>query len=419
MNIIQSFWSKPLLFSNKDVYQNRFNGGWINYRYCLLSIAYSCLTISRLYPDLELYTDDYGLKLFRDDLGLPYGNFHTVLNEINIDEALWAYGKIFTYSLQKEPFLHLDNDIFIWQKFPEYITNAKVACQNVEWINPNTTDDYIKVMDYIRKNMLTVPAIIRESHAMYAANMGIFGGNDIEFIQHYTEESKDAIKVMYNDIICSGKNKGQFNVIFEQLLLSELARKENKPICYLKEDMKTSDITKFFNIETAQYDSKFVHCLGALKQSDFICEQIEYRMKNEFPEYYDRIIAFLDRNDLKYPENEESMAHYNDFDEIYSRIKNAESSAELLNNFTLKLKDGYSIVYEGNKYYMKTPRGKEPVKGWGKLLFFFTNPVTGEDVSQYVYQQKLLPNFSLQQIRESIFYLVMQGFFMTKNLIIV
>lgn len=33
MKIIQSFWSKPLFEANKDSSQNRYNGGWINYRY--------------------------------------------------------------------------------------------------------------------------------------------------------------------------------------------------------------------------------------------------------------------------------------------------------------------------------------------------------------------------------------------------
>ncbi len=68
MKIIQTFWSKPLFHSNQNVCQNRYQGGWLNYRYFLLSMAYSCLTISRHYPHLELYTDTFGKSLFKDIL---------------------------------------------------------------------------------------------------------------------------------------------------------------------------------------------------------------------------------------------------------------------------------------------------------------------------------------------------------------
>ena len=110
MKIIQSFWTKPLFADEQNIYQNRYNGGWINYRYCLLSMAYSCLTISKVYPELEIYTDDYGLQLLGEELCLPYKVFHADLNAIDLDPALWAYAKMFTYSLQQESFLHVDNE---------------------------------------------------------------------------------------------------------------------------------------------------------------------------------------------------------------------------------------------------------------------------------------------------------------------
>lgn len=55
MKIIQSFWSKPLLKSSKESYQNRLNGGWPNLRYALAAMSYSCLTLKRFYENVELY----------------------------------------------------------------------------------------------------------------------------------------------------------------------------------------------------------------------------------------------------------------------------------------------------------------------------------------------------------------------------
>lgn len=182
MKIIQSFWTKPLFADEQNIYQNRYNGGWINYRYCLLSMAYSCLTISKVYPELEIYTDDYGLQLLGEELCLPYKVFHADLNAIDLDPALWAYAKMFTYSLQQESFLHVDNDIFIWGVFPDEIIKARVACQNIEQIVPNSTDDYIRALGYMHKKFKSIPRIFSEGENTHAANMGIFGGNDLQFL---------------------------------------------------------------------------------------------------------------------------------------------------------------------------------------------------------------------------------------------
>lgn len=95
--------------------------------------------------------------------------------------------------------------------------------------------------------------------------MGIFGGNDLQFIHYYSLEAMNNVHSMYEDILCSGKNKGRFNVILEQLFLTKYAQEQNKAICYLLKESKTTDITKFLSIEAAQYEGKFMHSLGALK----------------------------------------------------------------------------------------------------------------------------------------------------------
>lgn len=419
MKIIQSFWSKPLINANRDVFQNRFNGGWINYRYCLLSIAYSCLTISRFYPKLELYTDDYGFDLFYNKLRLPYAKFYTSLNNVDVDEALWAYGKVYTYSLQKEPFLHIDNDIFIWGKFSDDLMQSDVVVQNIEKISAGITDDYIAIMQYIRHNVLSAPAIIRNSSVSYALNMGVFGGKDIDFIHRYAQTSLEVVKNTYNDIIASGRYKGLFNIIFEQLLLTEMVREEFVPIKCILEESDSVDITRFFSIESAQFDSKFIHCLGALKQSDVICEQIEYRMKNEFPEYYERILSYLTSMGLAFPENDLSLQHYTEFESIYSKMKNVYSIDDLLQNYQVRLRDGYKVVLEDDKAYIQMYDNKETIKGWGKLLVYFTEPITGEEVVQYVYRSCILPSFSLSQIKNAVFYLITNCIYITRYLTVV
>lgn len=52
----------------------------------------------------------------------------------------------------------------------------------------------------------------------------------------------------------------------------------------------------------------------------------------------------------------------------------------------------------------------------GKLLLFFESAATGEEVCQYVMAQNLLPSISLEQLRQSVFHLIMQGLYMNKTL---
>ena len=112
--------------------------------------------------------------------------------------------------------------------FPDEIIKARVACQNIEQIVPNSTDDYIRALSYMHKKFKSIPRIFSEGENTHAANMGIFGGNDLQFIHYYSLEAMNNVHSMYEDILCSGKNKGRFNVILEQLFLTKYAQEQGK-----------------------------------------------------------------------------------------------------------------------------------------------------------------------------------------------
>lgn len=421
MKVLQTFWSKPLFNSDMTIISNRANAGWRNYRYTLLSMAYSCLTISKYYPNIHLYTDDYGLNLLYNILRLPYHDIHTNLNSIdNIDESFWAYGKIITYAEQEEPFIHIDNDIFLWNRLPKYIEEAKLSCQSMEMINKYALTDYLSTIKYIRKHIPQAPHYIRNSRCTAAANLGIYGCNALEFNHYYCEEVKKTVREMYDGMIQSGKNRGRFNVIFEQLVFTELAEKENIPITCLVKSGDIDELVKYCSIETAQQESKYAHCLGILKRYVYVCEQIEYRMKYEYPTYYSRILDFLRDSELDVSENIKSMKRYNDFEQIYSFLKEAKSIEEVLSNIRLKVHKDTPIRQEGDHYIIKYPHGEEKLEGWCVFLVYFSDkPATGEEVCQEIFQQNLLPEISIERIRTSIFYMIMQSLYVTRCLTVV
>ena len=159
MKIIQSFWSKPSLYSTDDK-NARYNGGWLSKKYAFYSYALSAMTIKKYYNNLELYTDDVGFNLFNNILQLPYNKIHISLNTLNsYNPKLWAIGKITACSIQEEPFIHIDNDIFLWEKINYKIANYDLITQNLEIDYPN----YSSAFNFINKKFRSIPNEITTS----------------------------------------------------------------------------------------------------------------------------------------------------------------------------------------------------------------------------------------------------------------
>ena len=133
MKIIHSYWSKPSHSKNGILAENRYNGGWLALKYHYMSWALSCLKFKEFYEDVELYTDQEGKELLIDLLNLPSSKVHISLDELNyLPEQMWALPKIFTYSLQTEPFIHADGDVYIWRKFDNHFEQSPLIAQHLE-----------------------------------------------------------------------------------------------------------------------------------------------------------------------------------------------------------------------------------------------------------------------------------------------
>ena len=129
MKIVQSFWSKPHSDALINVWESRSHGGWLDDKYHYMSWALSSYQLRKYYDEVELVTDAAGKELLIDILNLPYTNVVVKLDEINdYDRDLWALGKVYTYSLQQSPFLHVDGDIFIWKPFEKKLLESGAYC---------------------------------------------------------------------------------------------------------------------------------------------------------------------------------------------------------------------------------------------------------------------------------------------------
>lgn len=290
MKIIQSYWSKPYNESNN---LNR-TGGWSDKTFHYMSCALSCLKLSEFYP-VELITDQKGMDILVNKIGLPYSDTTTELEDIDYPSSLWAMGKIITYSLQNEPFLHIDNDVFIWSKFSEHITKSNLVVQSIEenfHHNKFYLDLAIDKFNYISNSLLKQR---NNKSITNSINAGIIGGNDISFIKNYAKEAIKLIESNIKNIIQLENIKG-INLVFEQCLFYSLLEQQKKTVtCLLGKTNKPEykELVEFWNIPNQK---TYIHTISSYKEFYIIGEQVAQRLWYEYPEYFYRIQDLIKKN---------------------------------------------------------------------------------------------------------------------------
>jgi len=287
MKIVQTAWS----CNQKDLMEVK--AGWLSAEYHLMSWALSCLQLKQYYNDVTLYADMTSAKMLIDTLQLPYTKVVCSLDAFNdYHPELWALPKIYTYSQQETPFLHVDADVFIWGKLNENLIQNELVAQNIEIF----TEYYEEMLESLEKELSYFPPEIvhervsQKTHHSY--NLGIVGGRDFEFYKSYASEAKTFIDKNINDL--SKINISSFNVFFEQYLFHCISKKENKSVNVLfKEIIPDNKYFGFADFVDVPHNKKYLHLIGPFKKDKQVCNQMAFRLRHDFPEYYYRIITLF------------------------------------------------------------------------------------------------------------------------------
>ncbi len=290
MKIVHSFWSKPTLGSFLDIEKN--DGGFRHAKYHWMSWALSCLTFKELYEEIELVTDEKGKHILIDKLKLPYTKVHVELDGLNhYPEQLWAIGKLYAYRLQDKPFLHVDGDVYCWNRFGRELEMADLAGQNIE------TDEnyYHQSMQYLKDNDFQILDEFKADFSLRkefgATNAGIIGGNNLDFFKEYVDRAFYFIDQNLDKV-----NKGTigtyFAIIYEQYLFSVMARKKGIKIKHFikkneQEIMRPADFMNRF------FSKKFVHLIAQAKSVMECCRELELHLLCDYPEWHGRISSMF------------------------------------------------------------------------------------------------------------------------------
>ncbi|WP_077153466.1 DUF6734 family protein [Bacteroides bouchesdurhonensis] len=293
MRIVQTFWT-----ANNSLLENGF--GWPHPQYHLMSWALSCLSLRENYNNVVFYTDSNGYKVFIELLKLPYTDVVVQYDDLSCPDIHWAYPKIFTYSLQKEPFIHVDGDIHLPCRLDASIESGALIAQNIEM----GTQYYKNMMNDLLRRDYRMPEFLHkvlERDVIPSYNAGFLGGNDLDFIQEYCRIAFQFIDdnglLDFHSRNLSVNN----NLLFEQTLFAALAEERGKKVTSVL-DMVVPDngydyfrFCDFYRFE----EVKFLHLLGGHKRNLRICELLGKTLLNRYPEYYKRIVELFPQNNKR------------------------------------------------------------------------------------------------------------------------
>jgi hypothetical protein len=292
MRIIQSSWScnqQSLLTSNS---------GWLAPEYNLMAWTLSCLQLKKYYPEVVLYCDSVSAKTLIDSLQLPYSDVICNLDILNsYHPQLWALPKIHAYSQQERPFLHVDGDVFIWKKFDDNLMKSNLITQNME----SSTNYYETIMLSLEDNLCYFPNQIKiergSGNPILAYNAGILGGSNISFFKEYTAKAFEFVDKNISSL--SKIDVGNFNIFFEQYLFYCLAKEKKQNVSVLISDIIGDNQYKGFgDFARVPFEIKYLHLLGQYKRNNFICMQMANRLRQDYPDYYYRIIELFKKQQI-------------------------------------------------------------------------------------------------------------------------
>lgn len=291
MRAVWSFWSKP--------YNSFHSNCWASEAHHLFSWILSVETARHHYPNTALYTDDQGAALLVDVLGLNFRQVSTELNALaDIDAQWWALGKLYTYRVQSEPFIHIDSDVFLWDPLPKSVATAPVFAQNVEqfeignsYYRPQLWDTIIETVD----GWLPVEwQWYSKCQGTEAICCGILGGLHTDFITHYAECAINLVTHPRNQKAWPFvADRIGDNILVEQYLLSACLHYHHD-----RKDSRFLGIeAKFvFDSEQAAFDPRqaklagYTHLIAGAKRNPEIAKRLEARVRRDYPRQYEKAI---------------------------------------------------------------------------------------------------------------------------------
>jgi hypothetical protein len=281
---VWSFWSKP--------YTAFHQRAWLSPKHHLLSWILSVGKAQAHFPETVLVTDDLGAELLVEKLGLRFRIVSRALNELeDEDPCWWVLGKLHAYRNQNAPFVHIDNDVFLWRELPDRLTSFPVFAQNPERFRygfgayrPDLWGQTVGPEGWLPSEWKWYTQRL----GSVAVCCGIVGGCNTGFVRHYADAAIRMIQLNREKLASlTAMEKLGSNILVEQYLLAAC-------IEYHLRQSETSfgqvQVAYLFDSEeNAAKDAEahgYTHLIAGAKLNPELCARLEQRVRRDYPVEY-------------------------------------------------------------------------------------------------------------------------------------
>lgn len=240
---------------------------------------------AKWFDKIELNTDDYGYNIFKH-FASDKIKINSTLNHLDkMDTYLfWAYPKIYSLTLQDEPFIHIDGDIFIFRKLKNELFQGELGFQNLETVRYEKT--YSRLVNFYNEKSNNKP-LEWNPNLNSAINCGLMYFKDSNLAKLFHDNIRKYFIDIDKNLLLDIKNELQeiiktsyitYPLLFEQYYLN----------CFINslKDKKTNYLLSIEQIEKEERGERavegYTHLIGD-KNNPFYVNHISQRFILEFP----------------------------------------------------------------------------------------------------------------------------------------
>lgn len=251
MKIIQSWWdiANQGKLSKSDLYTANL----------------SHLTLQKNLGNITFYTNLKDVSNVTPKYVLPLPNVS------KYNGILWCLGKLVAMSLQNEPFLHIDTDIFIFKKYSFNKFKFPFTVLHEEnWVEQN--------INFYKSKVLPPPSL-KGGYNIVSNNFGIVGGTNWKDLVETTQEILDHVLKHQDLLVDFAAKTAQGNiwvpVLIEQVWVSQIMLKRGyKPEPFLKANnfndlnacASKKQIAHFWSSSKTYYEDEILNTYKMWKQ---------------------------------------------------------------------------------------------------------------------------------------------------------
>lgn len=235
------------------------------------------------FPKIKFITNDFGksqtkrigLDSLIDEFDLSLKKFDRTL-----EKYFWGCTKIHAYAQQDEPFIHIDNDLYLWDCSQE-LRECELGFQSPEVFDDEFYRYYYQLL-VIMENAPHPPQIILDNPVTRGLNCGIVAAHRLDIVKQWHDLAFNYVDQNREHLLTFDPSyKIHLNLLHEQYFIASLVEQHNiKPFFFFENDKIK---------EAYRPGNRFTHLWGTIKRNENIMQKVRIRVRQEQPKIANKI----------------------------------------------------------------------------------------------------------------------------------